>query len=416
MRVKFYLTRPDADAETAIFARVSYAGRQMKVYTGISVLPKHWNKKLHKARQGPSYRPGSSINTRLDKIAVEIESLYYDHLKRHGVEPSHAELGKQIDAALGKSSKGVIADLLGYFEDFIRRTDEGQRRDAKGRIIKPSKAYKVTLNNLRAFNGRLDFDTIDLDFYHDYLAYLQKKGLSENTIGRDIKNLKAVLNEATENGVNSNLAFRSKRFTKPSEDVESIALSADELRELKELDLPPLSYLDRVRDLFLIGCYTGLRYSDFSRLTADNVKGNFIEIKQQKTGASVAIPVHPIVAQILDKYDGELPEPISNQKTNDYLKEVCQRVPSLCAVVSKTGTKGGVKMTVSYQKWQIITSHTARRSFATNAYLQGVPTITIMAITGHKTEKAFLKYIKVTSKEHAKIMADHWAKQKMKIV
>ncbi|MGH2612096.1 MAG: site-specific integrase, partial [Rhabdochlamydiaceae bacterium] len=110
------------------------------------------------------------------------------------------------------------------------------------------------------------------------------------------------------------------------------------------------------------------------------------------------------------------PESISNQKTNEGLKEICQRVSSLQVSASKTRTQGGMKLTTNYQKWQIVSTHTGRRTFATNAYLQGVPTVTIMAVTGHKTEKAFLKYIKVTPKEHAKIMAGIWAKNKMRAV
>lgn len=392
---------------------------RLKVYTGISVEPKYWNKNSHKIRLNTSYRQGSSINTRLDIIKGMIEKCYYDYQNEHKAEPSPDMFRKLIDTALGRS-KEVKLNFFEYFTDFINRTNTGQRRNAKGQIIKPSKAYKVTFNNLKGFstswNKHLDFDTIDLDFHGDYLKYLQRKNLAENTIGRDIRNLKTVLNDAAEKGQNINLAFRSKRFTKPSEEVDNIALTNSELQDLLNIDLSGTPGLDRVRDLFLIGCYTGLRYSDFSRLTADNLKGNFIEIRQQKTGSPVAIPIHSVVHSIIDKYNGNLPESISNQKTNEGLKDICKRVPSLCEPASKTRTQGGMKLTTNYSKWEIISTHTARRTFATNAYLQGVPTVTIMAVTGHKTEKAFLKYIKVTPKEHAKIMAAIWNKNKMKAV
>jgi len=132
------------------------------------------------------------------------------------------------------------------------------------------------------------------------------------------------------------------------------------------------------------------------------------EITQLKTGNKVVIPIHPTVQRILDKYNGQLPRPISNQKTNDYLKEIGKICPELQTKESRTYTKAGKRIIRNYDKWELVTTHTARRSFATNEYKAGMPTITIMAITGHKTEKAFMRYIKVTPDEHAKIMLKMW--------
>lgn len=418
MKVKFYLKNPKADNETVVYARVSHKGFQLKIYTGISVLPKHWNGKTHMVRNSPSCREGSSINTKLDNMQSKINKCFYDYQNEHGAEPSPAMFRRLIDDALGRS-KVTKLNFFEYFQDFLDRTEAGQRRNAKGQIIKPSKAYKVTQNNLTAFDAqwskKLDFDTIDLDFYEDYLKFLQKKSLSENTIGREIKNLKAVLNDATERGQNTNLAYKSKRFAKPSEEVDNIALTEKELLDIENLDLSDTPHLDKARDLFLIGCYTGLRYSDYSRLTPDNIKDGFIEIKQQKTGSPVAIPVHTKVKAIIDKYGGNLPESTTNQKTNQALKDIFKQIEDFKKTTGKTRTQGGMKTTVNLEKWNLVSTHTARRTFATNAYLQGIPSITIMAITGHKTEKAFLKYIKVTPKEHAKIMAGIWAKNRMKV-
>lgn len=419
MRIRFYLKRPKAGSETAILARISYAGQQLKIYSGESIAPKYWSPKKQRAKDIPVFREGSSLNVRLDKIKSTINKCFLDYQNEYDTLPSLAKMKQLSQVALGHT-KEIKLSFFEYFQDFMDRTDAGQRRNAKGQIIKPAKAYKVTLNNLQAFTGewgrKLDFDTIDLEFYEDYLKFLQKKNLSENTIGREIKNLKAVLNDATERGHNTNLSYRSKRFSKPSEEVDNIALSENELRGLQYLDLSESPHLDRVRDLFLVACHTGLRYSDFSKLKADNIKGGFIEVaKQEKTGQPVTIPVHSVVKGIIKKYGGYLPESISNQKFNTFLKDACKMVESLQKPASKTRTQGGLKTTVNYQKWEIISTHTGRRTFATNAYLQGIPTITIMAITGHKTEKAFLKYIKVNPKEHAKIMAGIWAKNKMKV-
>ena len=113
---------------------------------------------------------------------------------------------------------------------------------------------------------------------------------------------------------------------------------------------------------------------------------------------------------MLRKYDGALPRSISNQKMNDYLKEVCQ-LAGIDSKESKAQTKGGKRITKTFEKWQMVSTHTARRSFATNMYLLGIPALTIMQITGHRTEKAFMRYIKLDREQHAKVMALHWQKQ-----
>jgi integrase len=116
----------------------------------------------------------------------------------------------------------------------------------------------------------------------------------------------------------------------------------------------------------------------------------------------------------MDKHNGKLPRAISNQKANEYLKELGQIKPKghdkpvLNDSISKTITKGGVKVITNYQKWELLSTHTARRTFATNEYLAGTPAVTIMQVTGHKTEKAFLRYIRLTPREHAKLLQMHW--------
>jgi integrase len=277
-------------------------------------------------------------------------------------------------------------------------------------VIAPTAAkhYKTALKTLEEFNPGLTFNDITLEFYNDYIDYLNGKGLSLNTVGDHIKRIKSVMAASLEAGHHRNSSFKGRSFIKPSEDAENIFLSIAELKEIENIDLSNTLHLDRTRDLFLIGCYTSLRFSDYSRLTPKHIAGGFITIQQVKTGQDVVIPVHSVVRKILKKYNGNLPPAISNQKFNDYIKDVCKQVKSLQAIESKTTTKAGSKVTVNSQKWEMVASHTARRSFATNEYLAGTPTLTIMAVTGHRTERAFLKYIKVSKKEEAVRMAQGW--------
>ena len=287
-------------------------------------------------------------------------------------------------------------DLLSFIDDYIQNTDKK----------KPTiKQYKIVRNNIFEYaelmRKRPTFDDIDLDYYLGFVEFLTAKGYSPNTIGSRVKGLKLFMNEAYERDLHTNLDFKKKRFSKPKEETNSVYLNNDELVKIYNCDFSKRKKLDRVRDIFLIGCYTGLRFSDLSQLKSDNIsEDGTITVKTQKSGKTVVIPIHTIVRTILAKYNNELPKMLSNQKFNDYIKEVAKAADIDESIFLQT-TKGGLSYTETVPKYSLVTSHTARRSFATNAFLAGVPTISIMKITGHKTESAFMKYIKISDKENA---------------
>jgi integrase len=271
----------------------------------------------------------------------------------------------------------------------------------------------------------LDWQDIDLDFYYDFVKYLNTKkiknnegeviqtGLATNTVGKRIQTVKVFLNAAYDKGYEVNRAFKSYRFKSISEESESIYLNEDELSKIFEYDFSNNPRLERVRDLFIVSAWTGLRFGDVTRLTPQNIEDDFINITQSKTNAPVIIPLHWTVKYMLDKYNGNLPEPLSNQKFNDYLKELCKKV-GITEPVHKSITKGGKKITKKYKKYELVTAHTGRRSFATNLYKQGFPALSIMQITGHKSEQSFLKYIKVTPREHAEKLKEFWKRKDQK--
>lgn len=427
MKVAFYLKRPDAQTPTAVYARISYRTNQLKLYTEESILPKFWNKETHRAKETQKFREYPEFNARLDKIEATIKSTFRRYQNDHSHEiPSTTELKELLEKEFKTDAKKTVAEsLFGFFEHFIEQTGSGVRLHPKtgkpyanGSIKVYRTAQKHMLNFQTYSRKRVDFDTIDNNFYHHFVEYLIKiKKLSTNAIGKNLQVVKLIMNEATERGLNKNMAFKSKRFAVVSEKSESIYLTEKEVLEISNLDLSQNERLDKVRDLFIIGCHTGLRYSDFSILSPSHIKDGFIEIVQSKTGDPVTIPLHQSVERILEKYKGKLPRSISNQKTNGYLKEIGQKAPSLNEEVQKSMTKGGERLTKSYKKWELLSTHTARRSFATIEYLNGTPSITIMAITGHKTEKSFLKYIKASPNDHARKMKGLWEERyKLKAV
>jgi integrase len=133
-----------------------------------------------------------------------------------------------------------------------------------------------------------------------------------------------------------------------------------------------------------------------------------LEVFSQKTQSKVVIPIYGHVQSIIDKYDGGFPSNLEGGAFNREIKNIASRVDSLSMKVDKHFTKGGKAVLLKNPKYELVSTHTARRSFATNQYLRKIPSISIMAVTGHKTEKAFLKYIKVTPDEHAQIMKEYW--------
>lgn len=402
--------------KTQLFARISINGQPfLKYFLPLHLEPKHWNQKEQQVRR--TLIGFSTTNHLLRNWLADIEDAYRGYVANNSTQPDKQTLKELIDLRIKPESVVSNSDdsFIGYFETFIEQSKNGLRLNAKGKPVASNtiKAYNGTIAQLKSYQKTIkrpiDFDAIDLDFYYDFVEYLSKKKLqSTNSIGKHIKHIKAVLNDATERGINKNMAYKSKLFKVISEKTENIYLNHEEIAALANVDLSNKKSYERVRDLFVVGCYTGLRFSDLSKLSAENIVDGMIEIVQQKTSEPVAIPVHPQVQNILDKYNGELPKAISNQKTNEYLKEIGEDVPELQKRQSKTITKAGTGVTVNLKKYKLIASHTARRSFATNFYKDGVPAITLMAITGHRTEKAFLNYIKMSPREHARMLQLSW--------
>ena len=281
------------------------------------------------------------------------------------------------------------------------------------------KSYKVVRKNIAEYQTKYNTVvtplTADIDFYHNFVKFLSAEGLAKNTIGTRIKIIKTVLNYVSEKkGVKYSSDFRKKSFSKPSEETESIYLNVDELNAIETLVLS--KSLDKVRDMFLIASDTGLRYSDVIRLTAENItEEGLIKIMTQKTSKTIFAPMTPRVKRIFEKYEFQLPKPISNQKYNEFIKDIA-RMAGITTPITRTQTTAGKLHTTTVSKYELVTSHTARRSFATNAYLGGVPTLDIMKVTGHKTETAFLKYVKIDAEETAKKMSHHQFFNQMTVV
>lgn len=324
---------------------------------------------------------------------------------------SKGELVSKIKDHLNKSDSET--SIFDFIATFISDSEQGIRlNDGKALAYRTIQRYRTTEKLLRDVEAEYDrpltFSNINKAFIEYFNAYMANtKNYTPTTMGKHISTLKTFMHEATSEGLNHNLDFTTKAFKAIHKSSDSIALTEAELEELYSLDLTENTRLERVRDSFIFGANTGLRFSDLS-ITDENIKKDgedfYLDVIQLKTGGRVIIPDNEMILKLLKKYKNQMPDGISNQKFNDYIKEVCQRSELLQETYSKTVTKGGITTVKSIPRWKLVSSHTARRTFATNAYERGVPTLSIMAITGHKTEKAFLSYIKTDAKKHAQIL------------
>jgi integrase len=426
-KFNFYLENPASTAPTRVLLYAHWNGMRLKYPTGFKVLPKHWSDSDQRAIMKTNRQEQQLVNERLEFIQSIGVSAVQRFAKEHGRPPERAELRKVLEQEDGKVRGSGPMDVLSYFADH-------NAKRLNGRNSKTSKLLHSTLHgrNRKALeylteyvaqlnNGKLEplhFSRLDGDFireFHDFLA--GSKGLAANTIGKYMKALREVINDAYKNGKDQHgkpleiprSVMQRGAIPIPEEETTSVYLNERELEEIYALDLSASPRLDRVRDLFIVGCWTGLRFGDLSTITTDDIEGSHIRLKTSKTGKYVKIPLKPEVGAIIEKWKG-VPSGISNQKQNKYLREVMVLVPSLESKVVVERTVGGEPTRTVHRKWELVTTHTARRSFATNYYREGtVSTRSIMNVTSHTTERAFFRYIRMTDEDHM----EEWKKSEL---
>jgi hypothetical protein len=431
-KINFYVKSKEKGQPGTVYLRYSEKRNiDFWIPTPEKVFPEHWSGRTGTFKQNILY---TTVFT--EKKKVEIEGRFKE-LKQYINEERLNLKGETTKDWL----KNIIAkyynratgneDLNEYIERFINEITNSKRLN-KGKkythlTIKNYLGFQAQLNEyqgvytekrIRELNKnnkqlrpirKLNFDDITIDFYNDFLGFFNEKNYSPNTIGRHIKHLKVIMKQALEENIHDNTEFLRKKFEVLTMPVDNVYLNEDELKSIFKLDLTESKHLEIARDVFLCGCYTAQRYSDYSRICKEHIKsysGNkVIELLQEKTGEKCIIPIRPELESILMRYDYNLPR-THEQKVNKYIKEVC-KMAEITEFIYYEEYKGGLKLKQKVPKHDLIKTHTARRSGCTNMFLAGIPTINIMKISGHKTEREFLKYIKVSKEETAINLASH---------
>ena len=397
IKTTFVLKEPKSSSETIIYLVMRWDGLQMKISTKQKVNPKFWNKDRLKVKETISEKNHQHINKELveiEKVAYKMFNSFTDTFKR---KPNSEELKNLIEQEYFQNNpmfkKVDKKTILDYFDDYI----ETIKSTTAHTTVQKYKQAKENFKDFQKDKKRIcNTEMIDLKFRNEYVEYLiETKKYAPTTVYRKMKFLRTVLYFIENLGIKVNPFLHNSRFLTKDIEVDNIALSENEIDEMERLNLSNNKRLEQVRDLFLVACYTGQRFSDLNKINQSNIiDDEYIAIRQQKTNEQLTLPLLKVVKTILVKYSYKLPK-ISNVKFNEYIKDVAK----LCETLNKQYNGDNKKV-----RWQMISSHTARRTFVTLNYGKGVDLDTLKLGTGHKQTKTLQTYIKMNDKQKADLL------------
>ena len=431
MEVKFFLKDKSKDS-TSVRAVVRHKGQRYQIAVGETVITKYWNEDKYRCRTVRDYPEATHINARLDDWSDLIETAINDFGL---VVPTQKMVRDAIDEIIRKRSIDAGGVIDNEEEQYIVSFAE-KYRDSSLKSERTKKGYTTTINKLKEFEKahriKLRFIDIDINFYNRFKkwmmesTYEKKKGsepvhYTKNYIGALFKNILLFMNES-KGKVHDFTGFIDKDFKSEKEDTDSIYLTQEEIQKIYNLEITEdllrkngyknqnlkttIKSLNEERDRFLFGCFTALRHSDYSRLDTLHFKDDIIRIWTVKRDKKVFIPMHYQLRELLKRRQNILPAPISDQKHNKQIKAI-GKLAGIKEEVVLTKTRGGKRIESVKLKYEFITSHTARRSGATNMYLAGVDLKFIQDILGHSKIEQTIRYIKVTAEDNAKRLIDH---------
>ncbi|HTM98487.1 MAG TPA: site-specific integrase [Pedobacter sp.] len=408
------------DGTALISLQYCYSAEQRVVLsTGIGIPLQFWNRKTGRiSKDLPStYGDVQQLEAAITEKLRKAEDMVTYALKQRGTCPMKflkENFHLQENWKLEQMS-GIEKNLDIYFniDDYVK----SKQSTVKHCTINVINAMKAHLKSFESFRKELiTFDSFDMDFYEEFIKYLTYdivhlrrkeviKGLRVNSIGKTIKHLKSFLKDRVRKKI---IPFMDLGDYKVMEEiVDAVYLNWQELSLIYHLDLTANSYLEKYRDLFVLGCLTGFRFSDYSDIKPEEVRDGMLYVNQTKTLSTVIVPLRNDAKKILiEKYNMQMPQ-VSNPNFNHYIKEVV-RLAGIDEMIKITHKQGNKIIEETRPKYNWIMSHTCRRSFCTNEFLDGTPTNLIMAISGHKTEKAFRRYIKADQVQKAHMIKKLW--------
>lgn len=406
-----------------IFLQYCYTSvKRVLISTGISILEVHWDKTTGSILSSlpAEYGRAEFLQNKLNQLRSKAEKII-----RYAIERNHTcpmeflkrnfhlpDCWNTDQMEEDNNNLSVFYQIDRYLED-----KRGMIRPAIATAIRTMKKHLLSFQSYMGY--KIAFETFGGVFYDQFVRYLTFeipvmrravaiKGLKMNTVGKTIKQLKTFLKDRMQRKVIPFVDLGC--FKTLEEDVDSVFLDWKELSKIYHLNLFENPGLIKYRDMFIVGCLTGFRFSDYSTLNRNQLKNGMLHVRQNKTGATVVVPLREDARKILiEKYEMRMPR-VSMVNFNYYIKEVV-KLASINEPIVITHKRGSKIIAETKPKYAWVSSHTARRSFCTNEYLLGTPSDLIMAISGHKSEKAFKKYIKADTIKKAAMIKELWDEQ-----
>jgi integrase len=390
------------------------------VLTGYTINPDHWNNKNGKPKQIAENNEKVNLSKKLRDLENDILSgLNRD--KGTGVTINKEWLSHEIDVFKNPSLDNetvLLSDAIVTYQEKLKyRMNPKTGRMTSHLTIKN---FNTTLMRLKKFEEfkktQFHVHEVDLTFHEEYQKFAAKHlQIATNSYGKDLRQIKTVCLDYRDLGFDVSRQVESRKFNAPSEPTDFVTLTENEIETIKSHQFKQ-DYLRNAQDWLIIGCWTGCRVNDLMNLSMKNVLMNtkgqkFIRYTQSKTGKQVDLPIHPHVNDVLERL-GDFPRPISDVNFNKYIKTVCREAGLTYSV---TGTRQNPnshkKESGEFEKWELIKSHTCRRSFATN-HFNKMSNKAIMRVTGHATERMLLQYIGETEQDHLDDFMSVWNNDK----
>lgn len=393
--------------------RVVFASQRIEFTTGYRIDASKWDSNKQRVKNGCTNKlkqSSSDINADLLRYYTILQEVFKEYEVRD-IMPTMQEVKDAFNAKLKpEENTQVEEEQKSFWEIYDEFTEEcGKQNNWTDSTFEKFAAVR---NHITDFCKNPTFALFNEDGLNDYVDFLRiKKDMRNSTIGKQIGFLKWFIRWAHKKGYHQNIAYDTFKPKLKNTPKKVIFLTWDELNRLKEYSIPQSKqYLERVRDVFLFCCFTGLRYSDVYNLRTSDVKADRIEITTVKTADSLTIELNKHSKAILEKYkdvhfeDNKVLPVISNQRMNDYLKELAE-LAGINEPIRETYYRGNQRVDEVTPKYALLGTHAGRRTFICNALALGIPAQVVMKWTGHSDYKAMKPYIDIADDIKANAMS-----------